>query len=133
MTGAALMSRRAAAAVLASAALVHSACRREPAASPSPSSRTAAEYFEQVIRGLAGCFDWRGDEDLEATVRFVVVRDGTVSEAELVEESGNTGFDQAALDAVACLRSSGGVGPLPAEVPGGELPIQFSFRPMGRD
>jgi protein TonB len=89
-------------------------------------------YYDNVIRQMSRCFRWRETGDFEAVVRFVVNRDGTVSDARLVQRSGNPEFDFEALGAVECAGRPGRLGPLPEDLPWEELPIQFSFRPQGR-
>ncbi len=90
-------------------------------------------YYDNIIRQMSRCFRWRGTGEFEAVVRFVIGPDGTVSGASLVQRSGNAEFDFEALGAVECAGRPGRLGPLPEDLPWDELPIQFSFRPQGRD
>lgn len=89
-------------------------------------------YYENIIRQINRCFRWRGDQDLAATVRFYINRDGTVSDLSVVERSGNVEFDFEAMGAVECAGNAGRFGALPEDLPYDRLPIQFTFRPAGR-
>lgn len=88
-------------------------------------------YYDNIIRQMRRCFRWRGADDLQATVRFHINRDGTVSDISVVEESGNVEFDFEAMGAVECAGTGSRFGPLPEELPFDRLPIQFTFRPAG--
>lgn len=90
-------------------------------------------YYDGIIRQMARCFRWRDGGNLEAVVRFTVERDGTVSDLSLVQRSGNPEFDFEALGAVECAGRPNRIGPLPDDFPWDDLPIQFSFRPQGRE
>lgn len=93
--------------------------------------RDYPEYYENIIRQINRCFRWRRGGDLEATVRFRIRRDGTVSDLSVVESSGSVAFDFEAMGAVECA-GSGRFGPLPEELPFDQLPIEFTFRPASR-
>ena len=88
-------------------------------------------YYNNIVRQMARCFQWRGGPGFEAVVRFVVQQDGTVSGLRFVQRSGNPEFDFEALGAVECAGRPGRLGPLPEDFPWETLPIQFSFRPSG--
>jgi TonB family protein len=90
-------------------------------------------YYDRIIRQMARCFRWRAGGNYEAVVRFTVERDGTVSDLSLVQRSGNPEFDFEALGAVECAGRPNRIGPLPEDFPWDDLPIQFSFRPQGRE
>jgi len=90
-------------------------------------------YYDNIIRQMARCFRWRTGGEFEAVVRFTVERDGTVSDPRLVQRSGNPDFDFEALGAVECAGRPGRIGSLPDDFPWDDLPIQFSFRPEGRE
>jgi len=88
-------------------------------------------YYNNIIRQMRRCFRWRGSDELQATVRFYIDRDGTVSDISVVEESGNLQFDFEAMGAVECAGSGGRLGALPDDLPFDRLPVQFTFRPAG--
>jgi outer membrane biosynthesis protein TonB len=88
-------------------------------------------YYNTIILEINRCFR-PPVRDRRAVVHFVIRRDGTVSESDLVERSGHTAFDYAALGAIECA-GNGRFGPLPDELPYDRLPIQFTFEPRGRD
>lgn len=113
---------------------------------PDPEAETAGEdisvriegvrrdypaYYNNIIRQINRCFRWRGDQDLTATLRFYINRDGTVSDISVVEPSGSLEFDFEAMGAVECAGSGDRMGPLPEDLPFDRLPIQFTFRPAG--
>lgn len=116
------------------------------AAEPDPEAETSGEdidvriegvrrdypaYYNNIIRQIQRCFRWRQEQDLTATVRFDINRDGTVSDLSVVESSGNVQFDFEAMGAVECAGSGDRLGPLPEELPFDRLPIEFTFRPAG--
>lgn len=86
-------------------------------------------YYNTIILEINRCFR-PPVRDRRAVVHFVIRRDGTVSESDLVERSGNTAFDYAALGAIECA-GNGRFGPLPDDLPYDRLPIQFTFEPRG--
>lgn len=68
---------------------------------------------------------------LRAEVGFIINRDGSVSDIEMIKRSGNRVFDANALGAVELAGRAGAFGPLPAGWNGESLPISFSFSPEG--
>ena len=63
----------------------------------------------------------------EATVGFVVQADGTATEIELEQASGNAEFDGAALEAIrSCV--DGRFGPVPPGQPDDRMPMKATFR-----
>jgi TonB family protein len=85
-------------------------------------------YYNSIILEIRKCFRPPAG-NARAVVYFVIRRDGTVSDARLVERSGNAAFDYAALGAVECA-GGGRFGPLPDDLPYERLPIQFTFEPQ---
>jgi outer membrane biosynthesis protein TonB len=118
-----------------------------PASSPDPPPEDAEEsgeginvrlegvrrdypaYYNTIIRQIYNCFRWRDGGSWEATVYFVIERDGGVADMRFVSRSGNTAFDFEALGAVECAGSR--FGALPDDLPYDQLPVQFDFRPSG--
>lgn len=82
-------------------------------------------YYQNIINQINACFrpPARG---LETVINFVIRRDGTVSDIEFVERSGNATFDYAARGAIECA-GEGRFGPLPEDLPYDRLPVQFTF------
>ena len=59
--------------------------------------RDYPEYYNNIIRQMQRCFRWRGEEDLRVTVYFVIDRDGSVSEVDILESSRSIAFDIEAM------------------------------------
>ncbi len=70
-----------------------------------------------------------GGGHLKAEVRFLIHRDGSVSDLTFIRRSGNFSFDLEAQGAVEAASSTRGFGPLPAGFPDDVLPVVFSFDP----
>ena len=87
-------------------------------------------YYNNIIRQIFNCFRWRGGGSWEATVFFMIEREGTVAEMRFLSRSGSTAFDFEAIGAVECA-GQGRFGQLPDELPYDRLPVQFDFRPPG--
>ena len=87
-------------------------------------------YYNNIIRQIFNCFRWRGGGSWEATVFFMIEREGTVADMRFLRRSGSTAFDFEAIGAVECA-GQGRFGQLPDELPYDRLPVQFDFRPPG--
>ena len=87
-------------------------------------------YYNNIIRQIFNCFRWRGGGSWEATVFFMIEREGTVAEMRFLSRAGSTAFDFEAIGAVECA-GQGRFGQLPDELPYDRLPVQFDFRPPG--
>ena len=94
--------------------------------------RDYPEYYNNIIRQMQRCFRWRGEEDLRVTVYFVIDRDGSVSEVDILESSRSIAFDIEAMGAAECAGSRDRLGPLPEALPFDRLPILFKFDPRAR-
>ena len=94
--------------------------------------RDYPEYYNNILRQMQRCFRWRGEEDLRATVYFVIDRDGSVSEVDILESSRSIAFDIEAMGAAECAGSRNRLGPLPEALPFDRLPIRFYFEPRAR-
>lgn len=92
--------------------------------------RDFPEYYNNIIRQIQRCFEYRGSGRLETSIRFYISRDGTVEgrSIDFVTMSGNVNFDYAAMGAVECA-GNGRFGPLPEELRFDRLPILFTFKP----
>ncbi len=90
-------------------------------------------YYNNILRQMDRCFRWRGEPDLRVDIYFVINRDGSVSEVELLEPSRSIGFDIAAMGAAECAGSRNRLGPLPDALPFDRLPVVFYFEGSGRD
>ena len=87
-------------------------------------------YYNNIIRQIFNCFRWRGGGSWEASVFFMIEREGTVADMRFLSRSGSTAFDFEAIGAVECA-GQGRFGQLPDELPYDRLPVQFDFRPPG--
>jgi hypothetical protein len=95
--------------------------------------RDYPEYYDNIVRQIRRCFEYRGSGRLETTLIFFISRDGTVDgrSIDFYQRSGNVNFDYAAMGAVECA-GRGRFGPLPEDLGLDRLPILFSFEPLGR-
>jgi outer membrane biosynthesis protein TonB len=91
--------------------------------------RDYPEYYNNIIRQMQRCFRWRGGEDFRATVYFVIGRDGSVSEIDVLESSRSIAFDIEAMGAAECAGRQNRLGPLPEALPFDRLPVLFKFDP----
>ncbi|GMV05448.1 MAG: hypothetical protein AMXMBFR53_17260 [Gemmatimonadota bacterium] len=89
-------------------------------------------YYQNIITQINRCLRWRGAGNWATTVYFVIRRDGTVTDLDVVRRSGNATFDFEAMGAVECA-GKGRFGPLPEDLPWEILPVQFEFKPPGRE
>jgi outer membrane biosynthesis protein TonB len=87
-------------------------------------------YTNNIVRALVTRFG-NLNGSLEAEVRFVIRRDGTVDPAsiKLVTPSGNYSFDQRALGTVESAANAKAFGPLPPGFREDILPVTFRFSP----
>jgi len=92
--------------------------------------RDYPEYYNNIIRQMNRCFRWRGPEDLAAKVSFVINRDGTVSDVDIMESSRSIAFDIEAMGAAECAGSRNRLGPLPEDLPFDQLRVSFGFDPQ---
>ena len=87
-------------------------------------------YLNNIVRQIALNFKPRNPAArLTAEVRFLIHRDGSVSDISFVRRSGNFSFDLEAQGAVEAASSTGRFGPLPTGFPDDVLPVVFSFDP----
>ena len=86
-------------------------------------------YLNNIVRQIALNFKPRTGAKLKAEVRFLIHRDGSVSNLVFVRKSGVFSFDLEAQGAVEAASSTRRFGPLPAGFPDDVLPVVFSFDP----
>jgi protein TonB len=87
-------------------------------------------YLNNIVRQIALNFKPRNPSArLKAEVRFLIHRDGSVSDLTFVRRSGNFSFDLEAQGAVEAASSMRGFGPLPEGFSDDVLPVVFSFDP----
>src|SRR5258706_4332236 len=87
-------------------------------------------YLNNIVRQIALNFKPRNPAArLKAEVRFLIHRDGSVSDISFIRHSGNFSFDLEAQGAVEAASSTGRIGPLPTGFPDDVLPVVFSFDP----
>ena len=72
-----------------------------------------------------------GTAPLTAEISFVILKDGSVRDVEIVKRSGNYSFDLGARGAIESAGEARAFGPLPATFEGEALPISFYFTPSG--
>ena len=90
-----------------------------------------ARMLAQVNRCLQRTSQGRTAQSLEATVRFVVERDGSTADFGVERSSGTTPFDIAVLGAIECAGMAGRLGPLPDDYPYEVLRITLVVSPKG--
>jgi protein TonB len=87
-------------------------------------------YLNNIVRQIALNFNPRNpDARLKAEVRFLIHRDGSVSDLTFIRRSGNFSFDLEAQGAVESAASARRFGPLPDGFTDDVLPVVFSFDP----
>ena len=66
--------------------------------------RDFPEYYDNIIRQIQRCFEYKGGGRLETAVIFYISRDGSVAggNIDFYSRSGNFNFDFAAMGAVEC-------------------------------
>ena len=90
-----------------------------------------ARMLSQVNRCLQRTSEGRTAQNLVATVRFVVERDGATADFGVDRSSGSTPFDIAVLGALECAGMAGRLGPLPEDYPYDVLPVTLVVSPKG--
>lgn len=87
-------------------------------------------YLNNIVRQIAIKFKPRNPAArLKAEVRFLIHRDGSVSDLTFIRRSGNFSFDLEAQGAVEAAASALAFGPLPDGFSDDVLPVVFSFDP----
>jgi protein TonB len=87
-------------------------------------------YLNNIVRQIALNFKPRNRAArLKAEVRFLIHRDGSVSDLTFIRRSGNFSFDLEAQGAVEAASSARAFGPLPPGFSDDALPVVFSFDP----
>ena len=87
-------------------------------------------YLNNIVRQIALNFKPRNPAArLRAEVRFLIHRDGSVSDLTFLRRSGVFSFDLEAQGAVEAASSARAFGPLPPGFPDDVLPVVFSFDP----
>jgi periplasmic protein TonB len=87
-------------------------------------------YLNNIVRQIALNFKPRNtNAALKAEIRFLIHRDGSVSDLTFIRRSGNFSFDLEAQGAVEAASSARRFGPLPDGFPDDVLPVVFSFDP----
>jgi protein TonB len=87
-------------------------------------------YLNNIVRQIAINFKPRNPAArLKAEVRFLIHRDGSVSDLTFTRRSGNFSFDLEAQGAVEAASTAHAFGPLPTGFPDDVLPVVFSFDP----
>lgn len=88
------------------------------------------DYLRNIVNQIYR--QWRrpsGTRALRAEVLFFIRRDGSVSNLQFVQRSGNFAFDLEAQGAIEAAASANAFGPLPDRFPEDILPVSFFFDP----
>ena len=91
------------------------------------------EYLRNIVAQIYR--RWQrpsGNVSLRAEVQFFIHSDGSVSNFQFVERSGNFGFDLEAQGAIEYAANTSAFGPLPEGFASGVLPVSFFFDPSER-
>lgn len=91
------------------------------------------EYLQNIIRQVNRY--WRpptGKEHLRAEISFVIRRDGSISDIQWVQRSGNLAFDLEARGAIEAAGRRNAFGALPERYPRDRLRVSFFFDPSVR-
>lgn len=87
-------------------------------------------YLNNIVRQIALNFKPRNPAArLKAEVKFLIHRDGSVSDLTFIRRSGSFSFDLEAQGAVEAASSARAFGPLPPGFSDDALPVVFSFDP----
>ncbi|MEO7359722.1 MAG: TonB C-terminal domain-containing protein [Gemmatimonadaceae bacterium] len=87
-------------------------------------------YLENITRQIILAFQWDQAGSWVAEVRFVIHRDGSVTDIVPLTSSGNRAFDREGRGAIESVGNSRKFGPLPAGFSDDVLPVYFTFRPQ---
>ena len=109
----------------------------EPSTGDDPASLSVSgvnfpfpEYLSNIVAQIYR--RWRrppGNESLRAEILFLVRGDGSISNLQFVQRSGNFAFDVQAQGAIESAGTAGVFGPLPDGFEGDILPVSFFFDP----
>lgn len=91
------------------------------------------DYLQNIIAQVNRY--WRpptGARSLQAEIAFVIARDGSVSDIEWINRSGDLSFDLEARGAVEAAGRNQAFGPLPERYPRDRLRVSFFFDPSTR-
>lgn len=86
-------------------------------------------YLENIQRQISLAWDWTKGGDWVTEVRFVIQRDGSVTDIQILKGSNNRQFDLEGRGAIESVGNSLKFGPLPSGFRDDVLPVYFTFRP----
>ncbi|MDQ3698649.1 MAG: TonB C-terminal domain-containing protein, partial [Gemmatimonadota bacterium] len=86
-------------------------------------------YLQNIVRQIALRFKPPQCAVCRAEVRFLIQRDGSVTEIQVAQRSGMFAFDLEARAAIEAAGNQLAFGPLPTGFPDDALTIRFSFDP----
>lgn len=86
-------------------------------------------YLDNIVRQLVLRFRPSGNRALVADVRFLIHRNGSVSDIRVLKSSGNYSFDLEAQGAIEAAGQARAFGPLPRGFSDDVLPVTISFTP----
>jgi protein TonB len=87
-------------------------------------------YLDNILRQVSLNFDWKGAGAWVAEMRFVIHKDGSVTNITVLKSSGNRSFDLEGRGAIEAAGNSRAFGPLPSGFDGETLPVYFTFTPQ---
>ena len=90
-------------------------------------------YLENIQRRVLLAFDWAKGGDWVTEVRFVIHRDGSVTDIKILSSSGNRSFDLEGQGAIESAGNKGVFGPLPTGFSDEVLPVYYTFRPVNKN
>lgn len=91
------------------------------------------EYLQNIVAQIYR--RWQrpgGNVTLRAEVFFLIHRDGSISNFQFIQRSGNFAFDLEAEGAIEAAANANAFGPLPSGYAADVLPVNFFFDPRGR-
>jgi len=90
-------------------------------------------YLENIQRQVILAFNWDRGGDWIAEVRFVIHRDGSVTDIEILKRSGNRSFDLEGQGAIESVGNKRLFGALPGGFSDDALPVYYTFRPTDKN
>lgn len=86
-------------------------------------------YLNNIVRQIKLNFNPPPGSQYMAELKFLIHRDGSVSDIQVMTPSRSSAFDREARGAVEAAGNSGRFGPLPSGFPDDVLPVFFAFEP----
>ncbi|MGV3707519.1 MAG: TonB family protein [Gemmatimonas sp.] len=87
-------------------------------------------YLDNITRQIFLKWDWKAGGAWVTEFRFVIHKDGSVTDIQLLKSSGNRSFDLEGRGAIEAAGNARAFGPLPPGFDGETLPVYYSFTPQ---